>query len=126
MSQYYTTRELAERTGVSVYTLRYYEQIGLLDPVERAANGHRQYTDADYNRVNFLKRLKATGMPISEMVHYVELYRQGNCTITERRVILEAHRQKVQEHITELYATMALLDRKIADYHGQETAFVVE
>lgn len=118
----YTTKEISEKTGVSIHTLRYYEQIGLLDPVERAANGHRRYTDADVRRLDFLKRLKGTGMSINEMVHYVTLFREGEATVTERRIILEEHRAQVEAQVAMLQETLRLLDSKIEHYQQLEAA----
>jgi len=116
----YSTGEMARLTGVSIPTLRYYERIGLLDPVQRAANGHREYGDKDLLRVGFLKRLRATGMPIREMLDYVELFRQGDSTLSERRETLEAHREAVVAQMAELQATLDLLDTKIERYRAQE------
>lgn len=116
----YTTKTISEMTDVSIPTLRYYEQIGLLDPVSRADNGHRRYSDADLRRIDFLKRLRATGMSISEMQYYVDLYREGDATTSERREILEVHRSVVQAQIDALQETVALLDTKIARYRHQE------
>jgi len=118
----YTTREMSARTGVPVPTLRYYERIGLLDPVERAANGHRRYQDKDVLRVEFLKRLRATGMSIRRMQYYVDLFRAGDDTLTERREMLAAHREIVLEQMAELQATVDLLDLKIERYTQQEQA----
>ena len=63
----------AERTGVSPHTLRYYERIGLIDPVGRDEAGRRVYSDADLLRVDFLRKLRSTGTPITRMQEYVEL-----------------------------------------------------
>jgi len=117
----YTTKEIAEKCGVSIHTLRYYEQIGLLDPVKRAANGHRRYGEADVRRLDFLKRLKATGMSIQEMINYVSLFRQGDATITERRIILEKHREQVRAQLRMLEETLCLLDTKITHYQQLES-----
>lgn len=116
----YTTKAISELTDVSIPTLRYYEQIGLLDPVTRADNGHRRYGENDLKRIDFLKRLRATGMSISEMQYYVELFRQGEATLTERREILEAHRAAVQAQIAALQDTVDFLNMKIARYTAEE------
>lgn len=118
----YTTREMAARTGVPVPTLRYYERIGLLDPVRRATNGHRRYSERDVLRVAFLKRLRATGMSIRRMQHYVDLFRAGDATLAERRKMLAAHREVVLAQMAELQATVDLLNTKIARYTQQEQA----
>ena len=115
-----TIKDISEQTDVSIDTLRYYERIGLIDPVERAPNGHRRYGEKDLLRVNFIKRLRATGMSISEMQHYVNLFRDGDSTITERRLILEAHKAVIQHQIDALYETIDFIDTKIERYIAQE------
>lgn len=117
--KYYTSSEMSARTGLSVPTLRYYEEIGLLDAVRRAPNGHRRYTDDDLRRVAFLKRVRATGMSIREMQHYVNLYRAGDDTLYERLAILAAHRQAVQAQVEALTETLDFLDAKITRYQQQ-------
>lgn len=121
MSDQYTIKQFAALTDVSVHTLRYYEKIGLIDPVERAANGHRRYTQKDVTRVEFLKRLRATGMPISEMQRYVRLYHQGDTTAIERQEMLETHREVVRQQMDLLHETLAMIDGKIRNYYEQET-----
>ena len=123
--QRYTTRQMTGRTGVSTSTLRYYERIGLLDTVERLANGHRRYSDADVTRVEFLKRLRATGMPIRGMLRYVTLFRAGAGTVGERCAMLTVHRAQVQAQVAEMADTIALLSSKIASY-GCETDAAVQ
>lgn len=58
-----TIQQVAERTGLSVHTLRYYERNRLLEPANRAANGHRRYCAANPTKSEFLSRLRATEMP---------------------------------------------------------------
>ena len=73
----WTTRETAEKCGLSQHTLRWYERIGLLDPVARTADGRRRYSDADLDWILLLSRLRATGMPVRDMLRYAELVRSG-------------------------------------------------
>ncbi|MEM8535189.1 MAG: MerR family transcriptional regulator, partial [Chloroflexota bacterium] len=73
MEQELTIQQVAAATGLSSYTLRYYERIGLLDPVGRATSGHRRYTTHDIEWIAFLNRLRAIGMPIRQMQEYAEL-----------------------------------------------------
>ena len=117
----YTTQEMSHLTGLGIHTLRYYEQIGLLDRIERLENGHRRYQTKDLVRVDFLKRLRATGMSIKEMQYYVELYRAGDTTLRERREILQAHREQIQAQVDELLDTMDVIDGKIVRYLEQES-----
>lgn len=113
-----TVQQAALETGLSVHTLRYYERVGLLDPPERGVtSGHRRYSDDDLRRVQFLKRLRTTGMPIREMQRFVGLYRQGDATLTERVELLENHRRKVFGQVAELQESLAAIEFKIASYN---------
>ncbi|WP_176082708.1 MerR family transcriptional regulator [Martelella sp. HB161492] len=107
---------LARRSGLSVHTIRYYEQIGLLPPATRDRSGHRDYDDMVLTWIAFLHRLKETGMPISEMVRYAEWRAQGDVTIGERMELLEAHRDSVADKIRALQQSLEALDDKIRTY----------
>ncbi|HZU93914.1 MAG TPA: MerR family transcriptional regulator, partial [Microbacterium sp.] len=66
-----TIAEVAERTGLSPHTLRYYERDGLLlRDVERAPSGRRAYSEDDVNGIQVVARLRATGMPVAEIRRY--------------------------------------------------------
>lgn len=111
-----TIRQAAEITGLSVHTLRYYEQIGLIHPIDRADNTHRRYTQEDIDWIEFLKKLRATGMSIQDMQIYAELQRQGNVTLPERVEMLKTLQQGVEAHIQELNEHLDLIRYKIAYY----------
>lgn len=117
----FTIQQMAHRTGLSIHTLRYYEQIGLLDPIDRLANGHRRYKPTDLTRLEFLKRLRATGMSIKEMQYYVDLYRAGDSTLRERREILQAHKQTILAQVDDLMDTVDFIDMKIERYQREES-----
>lgn len=108
--------EVAQETGVSAYTLRYYERIGLLSEVDRASNGHRRYSDDDIGWIEFLKCLRSTGMPISEMQRYVELEQLGDATINDRLALLEAHRRRIKAKMEELNRFLERIEGKIGYY----------
>jgi DNA-binding transcriptional MerR regulator len=109
--------EAAAATGVSTHTLRYYERAGLmLDPVPRAASTHRQYTDDDIRWVEFLTKLRATGMPIRQVRLYTEMARRGPGTEPERLALLEQHRRSVLDQLDEMHRNLAAIDTKIALY----------
>lgn len=120
MDTKWTVQKMAEATGLSGDTLRYYEKIGLIDHVERAANGHRRYSQADVTWVEFLMRLRATGMSIQQMQHYADLRRQGEATLTERRQLLEAHYADVQQHIRQYEQLLGFIGDKIDTYRQME------
>jgi DNA-binding transcriptional MerR regulator len=99
--------EAAKASGLSAHTLRYYERVGLLEPVSRNGSGHRRYEIADLERINFLTKLRGTGMPIRDVRRYAELMRIGDTTNEERLALLEAHRETV---VTKLEATVQNLE----------------
>ena len=115
-----TIAEAAERSGLSAHTLRYYERIGLIHPVERDPGGHRRYGHDDLEWLAFLTRLRRTGMPIRQMVEYAELVRAGSQTVARRREMLERHRASIRSQMTELEETLAVLERKIEMYDEME------
>ncbi len=111
-----TIQEAAATTGLTVHTLRYYERIGLLMPIGRAANGHRRYSQQDINLILTLNRWRQTGMSLVDIQHYVSLIQAGDQTAGERRAMLEAHRETVVRQLEELQATLELIDYKIQNY----------
>ncbi len=121
----YTIKEVAEQTGLSVDTLRFYERSGLIAPVTRNGGGHRRYSETDLRQISLLVRLRATGMSIENMQRYFYLLREGDHTIPERRVLMEAHRQQIQAQIDALCETRAIIDLKIERYLQAECEAVV-
>jgi DNA-binding transcriptional MerR regulator len=111
---------MAERCGMTAHTLRYYERVGLIQPVGRASNGHRRYSDADECWIHFLHCMRATNMPIREMQRYATLRELGDATSLERRKILEDHQAAIAGQIVELQRAHALLTHKIANYRRIE------
>ena len=112
--------DLAKRSGLTVHTIRYYERIGLLPYAERDRSRQRDYDASILTWIEFLGRLKTTGMPIREMLRYAALRDQGVATEPERRLLLEAHREQVHARVAELGACLLVLDAKIGGYADAE------
>ncbi|WP_159589607.1 MerR family transcriptional regulator [Chelativorans xinjiangense] len=112
--------EVSMRSGLSVDTLRYYEKLGLIDPPWRADGYRRDYDETVLNWIQFLKALKATGMPLADIETYARLRREGVKTSAERRRMLECQRERVREKIAELTACLNTLDYKIDNYREIE------
>lgn len=111
-----TIQQVAEATGLSVFTLRYYERVGLIHPIDRAENSHRRYTEDDVGWIDFLMKLRATGMSIQEMQVYAELQRQGDDTLPERVEMLKTLRGRVESHLADLHRNLELVCWKIDVY----------
>ena len=105
----------ADRLGVSVHTLRYYERIGLVR-VDRDASGHRHYDAASVRRLVFLTRMRTSGMPIRDLRRYIELVEAGRDTVPERLALLTEHRDGLQARIDELRLALSATEYKIAAY----------
>jgi len=109
--------EAAEASGLSAYTLRYYEQIGLIAPIDRRS-GARRYNDADMRWLDFLVRLRATGMSMRDMQRYAQLLRKGNAaaSLVERQALLEAHAERLEAEIRTQRETLQYIRKKIRLY----------
>jgi DNA-binding transcriptional MerR regulator len=117
-----TIKEVATETGLTAYTLRYYERIGLIAPIRRAPSGQRRYAASDMDWLKFLLRLRATNMPIAQMQAFALLRAKGNSTTAKRREILEQHLQKVNADMQELRRSAKVLQEKIQHYQTLESA----
>ncbi|MFD3165252.1 MerR family transcriptional regulator [Herpetosiphon sp. NSE202] len=112
-----TIQQMAQVTGLSAHTLRYYERAGLLDLVDRnQQNGYRYYNERHINWIHFIKCLRATGMPIRDIRRYTELLHQGEDTVRDRLNLLKAHRQRVEQQLLEVKEHLEAVTRKIGYY----------
>jgi DNA-binding transcriptional MerR regulator len=110
--------EVSEQYGLSVDTLRYYERVGLIPPVQRNAGGIRDYSELDLRRVDFIKCMRSAGLPIEVLIDYVELVRQGDETIDARKEILKEQRALLATRMQEMQKTLDILDHKIEVYEN--------
>lgn len=107
--------EISKRTDLSIPTLRYYEDLGLLKP-ERDRNNRRIYSENDILWLDFIMRLKRINMPIKEIILYSELRYQGDDTVPERIHLLEKQMKKLEEEKDEIEKSINMLSRKIEIY----------
>ena len=110
--------EVSEQSGMSADTLRYYERIGLIPPVNRNGSGIRDYNDMDMKRVEFIRCMRNAGLSIEVLSEYVELVQQGDETIEARQEILKEQRKQLAAKIEEMQETLDLLDYKIDVYEN--------
>jgi DNA-binding transcriptional MerR regulator len=110
--------EVSEKHGLSSDTLRYYERIGLIRPVNRNPSGIRDYNEIDLRRVDFIKCMRSAGLSIEVLIEYVGLIEQGDRTIETRKEILKEQRELLAARMKEMQKTLDLLDHKIEVYEN--------
>ncbi|WP_220197458.1 MerR family transcriptional regulator [Ktedonospora formicarum] len=111
----YTIHEVAQRTGLSIPTLRYYEEIGLVPHVWRdSSSGHRRYSADTLQVLESLANLRAVGMSLDEMRTYLTLREQGDETAVEKRELFQAHAEKIGTQIEQLQIRQHYLAFKVA------------
>jgi DNA-binding transcriptional MerR regulator len=103
----YRIGELSARVGLTERTIRYYEELGLLESVKRLDGGVRVYTDDDVRRLRYIRKLKTLGLSLQEMLELENLYRRhrSNRTVLPRLMeLLDAHLSTLNEKVEELRA----------------------
>jgi len=108
--------EVSEQIGISSDTLRYYERIGLIPPVNRNKSGIRDYNEIDVRRVEFIKCMKVAGLPLETLIAYYGLVQQGDQTIAARKAILKEQRKQLVAKIAEIQKTVDMVDYKLEVY----------
>ena len=107
---------VSAQCDISADTLRYYERIGLLPPVNRSASGIRDYSELDLRRVEFIKCMRSAGLPIEVLIEYYGLVQQGDQTMEARKAILINQREQLEEKMAEIQKTIDLVDHKLEVY----------
>jgi DNA-binding transcriptional MerR regulator len=118
-----TIAEVSKKYDLTADTLRYYERIGLLPPVNRKSSGNRDYTEEDCRWVQFIKCMRSAGLSTEILIEYVDLFQQGNETIDVRKELLIEQRRQIVEKMEELQNTLTYLDKKIDGYEDRMMKF---
>ncbi|WP_216893034.1 MerR family transcriptional regulator [Nocardia alni] len=114
--------EAARRTGLTVYTLRYYERSGMLPkPPRRTSGGSRRYHAAELHWIQVCTRLRGVGMPIELIRRYIDMVRSGPGNERERLELFESHRARIVDELATLGEQLQLMDHKI-DVYRQRVA----
>lgn len=114
----YSIGEFSKLTNLSIYTLRYYEQEQLITS-NRKSNGRRYYTEDDLRWIEFINRLKDTGMPIKNIQQYAKLRAIGKSTMKARMNMLIEHKAFLESQINTLNNHMKKLNDKV-EYYASE------
>lgn len=111
-----TITEVSRKYNLTADTLRYYERIGLIPPVNRNNSGVRDFTEEDCNWVQFIKCMRGAGLSIEVLIEYVKMFQEGNSTIKARKELLIEQRNHLADKIKEMQETLDKLDKKIDGY----------
>jgi MerR family copper efflux transcriptional regulator len=122
-----TIQEVSRRSGLSEPTLRYYEEIGLVGPVDRdARSGHRRYRDEDLDVLLALACMRAVGVGIEDMRTYQANRSRGHAAAAEQRDLLLRHAERIEAEIVAQHARLGYLRAKAALWdaraHGDAAA----
>ena len=118
-----TIGQVAERTGLSVHALRFYEREGLFaSPIRRELNGRRVYTEDDVDWLTVCTVLRASGMPLTAIRRYAELVREGTGNEKERLGLLREHQNRVTNQMAELRKCLDLITFKVNVYEDRIAA----
>ena len=117
-----TIQEVAKRTGMTEHNLRYYERVGMLEPVYRdESSRHRRYFAADITKIETLSCLRALGMPLEQMRRYFELIPQGKAAAPQLQALLEAQQRVLEQRLQQMQQHMDYIKHKIAYWRAIES-----
>jgi DNA-binding transcriptional MerR regulator len=112
----YTISQVAEKMGVTVPTLRYYDKEGLLPFVDKKVDRTRVFKDEDFQGLGIITCMKNSGTPIKDIKKYMDLCQEGDSTLQERLEIFLERKEAVQKQIEELNKVMKTINHKIWYY----------
>lgn len=116
-----TIQEMARQSGLSEYTLRYYERIGLLTPIPRdRSSGHRRYHRDTVEVIESLACLRGTGMPLDDIRTFLRLRQRGSRAALEQKELFTAHLAVVTEEMEQIKVRMEYLANKVAYWEAVE------
>ncbi|GAF40098.1 merr family transcriptional regulator [Agrilactobacillus composti DSM 18527 = JCM 14202] len=104
---------VAKKFDLTKDTLRYWERLGLLPPIERNQSGYRTYSEHDMNWVFYIKVLRNAGMTIEALIEFVKLYREGDQTTEARKLLLIDQREELLNKVAAIQKTVKYLNYKI-------------
>ena len=111
--------DVAERTGLSAPTIRYYESIGLLAPPPRSATGYRRYRETTVEELRFIKKAQALGFSLDEIGEILKLSRAGDTPCAHVLDLSRRHLRAVEDRIQQLTRFRDQLATELAKWDGE-------
>ncbi len=121
----YTVKDVSKITGLSIFTLHFYDKKGLLPFVSRNKAGIRTFTESDINQIKTICCLKNTGMQIKEIKKYIDFCMKGTVSIESRKELLLHHRNDILNQINALNENLKLVDSKLEIYTSPNAADII-
>jgi Cu(I)-responsive transcriptional regulator len=112
--------EAAERSGLPAKTIRYYEDIALVRPSGRRANGYRDYDEQDLHRLRFVQRARSLGFSVEECRELLDLYRDRSRASADVKALAEHRIEDIRRKVVELQAMEQTLTRLVQHCHGDD------
>lgn len=121
----YAIKDVAEITGLSIFTIRFYDKEGLLPFISRNKSGNRVFTKSDINQIMTICCLKNTGMQIKDIKKYIDYCMEGAGTVDLRKELFETHRNEIINQINALQENLKLIDSKLEIYSSTNAAAII-
>jgi len=112
----YTIKQVAEKTGISEATLRYYDKEGLFPYMERKESGYRLFGDREMEQIRYIECFKTAGFEIKDIKEYFDLIAKGDSTLKVRLELMQKRREILEQKKLEIEKSIALVDKKV-DYY---------
>lgn len=110
--------EAAEKSGLPAKTIRYYEEIGLVEPSDRRPNGYRDYDEQDLHLLTFVQRSRSLGFTVEECRELLDLYRDRGRASADVKSIAQSRIADIRRKIAELESMQATLTKLVDHCHG--------
>ncbi|MFC4770552.1 MerR family transcriptional regulator [Enterococcus hermanniensis] len=112
-------KQAAKLANTTEDTIRYYEQIGIIVPIKRAANGRKQFYENNIEQIQFIIQMRKAGLGITALKEYISLIMEDSeSTIPQRKELLEKEGQKLLDNVDLICASYQLLQKKIENYQA--------
>ncbi|MBI2220151.1 MAG: heavy metal-responsive transcriptional regulator [Acidobacteria bacterium] len=112
--------DVAERTGLTAPTIRYYESIGLLAPAPRSATGYRRYSETTVEELRFIRKAQSLGFSLEEIGEILKLSRAGDTPCSHVLDLSRRHLTAVEERIQQLACFRDQLAAELAKWDGKK------
>jgi DNA-binding transcriptional MerR regulator len=116
----FTIKEVSEKLNFNQHTLRYYEQIGMIEVNRRSSSNIREYTEKDVHELEYIKALKNIGFTLEDIKSYTLLKKNDKSTPHERKRILKKQHLKLTEQIDFLTHIKSIIEEKISCIDNRE------